>query len=153
MQVEQFESLVTRLGPALDPLGIVAFPDTRTWGVAIDEDTSILIDLSVDETKIVLSCELGVPPGGDRAALYELLLRHNYHWDQTGGVRLALDSPDGGIVQLADLAADGLDVPQLAGVVRVFADSARAWREIIRRPRQADRPAFSDHAGAIFIRA
>ena len=152
MQAEQLESLMTRLGPVLDPLGIVAFPDTKAWGLAIDEDTSILIDLSVDESKLVLSCELGVPPGGDRAALYELLLRHNYHWDQTGGVRLALDSPEGGIVQLADLAADGLDVPQLAGVVRVFADSARAWREIIQRPRQADRPVVSEDAGSIFIR-
>lgn len=72
------------------------------------------------------------------------MLRHNYHWDRTGGVRLSLDAPEGGVVQIVDLATAGLDVPQLADAVGTFAEAARAWREIIRRPQTSGDLATDD---------
>lgn len=72
------------------------------------------------------------------------MLRHNYHWDRTGGVRLSLDAPEGGVVQIVDLATAGLDVPQLADAVGTFAEAARAGREIIRRPQTSGDLATDD---------
>lgn len=153
MRIEQVEALMSQLGAVLDPLGITAFPSSKTWGIALDEQTSVLVDFDDTLGKLVLSCEVGKPAPGDRIKLYELMLRHNFHWDRTGGVRLALDGDDGNVVQIVDLAADGLDVTRLNRVVQGFADAARAWREMIKRPAGTSQQTGPDEAGIPFIRA
>jgi hypothetical protein len=80
------------------------------------------------------------------------MLRHNYLWDQTGGVRLALDAAGGNVVQIVDLPTDGLDVSVLGRAVGVFAEAARAWREIIRRPQVKGDALLSEDAGIPLIR-
>ncbi|GJD78656.1 hypothetical protein GCM10007886_00890 [Methylobacterium gregans] len=67
MRAEQIGDLITRLGPVLDPLGITAFPEAGTWGIAINDALSVLVDLAEDRGKVVLSCELGTPPAGTGA--------------------------------------------------------------------------------------
>ena len=86
-RLEQIEGLMEQLGPVLDPLNVTAFPSEKAWGVQVDEDTAVLVDFDEEQGKLVLSCEIGAPPAGDRSKLYELLLRHNFHWDETGGSR------------------------------------------------------------------
>ena len=80
-RLEQIEGLMEQLGPVLDPLNVTAFPGEKAWGVQVDEDTAVLVDFDEEQGKLVLSCEIGAPPAGDRSKLYELLLRHNFHWE------------------------------------------------------------------------
>ena len=84
---------------------------------------------------------------------HELMLRHNFLWHRTGGVRLSVDGAGGNVVQLFDLPTDRLDVTRLDRAVRRFADSVRAWRDIIRRPPPEDARESLQSVGFSMIRA
>ena len=88
--MEQIEILMSDVGPVLDPLAIDAMPEAKCWGIAMEEDLSVLVEFDEQKNCLVLACELGAPPPGDRTALYELLLQMNYHWGATGGTRMAI---------------------------------------------------------------
>ena len=126
--------LMSEVGPVLDPLAIEAYSDDPCWAVALDEDTLVLVYLDQRKDSLVLSCSLGEPPPGDRTTLYEKLLQLNFHWDVTGGSRMAIDGPGGHVVQMFEIPAEGLDVLRLVGLLRTFAQVATAWREIVQRP-------------------
>lgn len=133
MNFDQVLSLMGQLGPVLNPPAIYASEEDKTWGVALSEDLTVLVEYDEAKDCLVLAAELGTPPDGDRTALYELLLRMNYHWETTGGVRMALDGPAGQVVQVFELATEGLEATRLGATVTAFAETAVAWREIIQR--------------------
>jgi hypothetical protein len=85
------------------------------------------------DERIMLSIELGRPPDASRQRIYELLLLYNHGWAETGGVRMALDSPGGTIVQLFETGAADLDLIGLRNVVTGFVELARHWRGGIAR--------------------
>jgi len=133
MNFDQVSSLISQLGPVLNPPAIYASEEEKSWGVALAEDLTVLVEYDESKDSLVLAAELGTPPDGDRTALYELLLRMNYHWDTTGGIRMALDGPAGQVVQVYELATEGLEATRLGATVTAFAETAVAWREIIQR--------------------
>ena len=131
---EQVESLMEQLGPVLDPLEIVGFPDQSVWGLQIDEETRLFVDYDNQYNKLVVSCDLGAPTSNDRARLYELFLQSNYTWQATGGTRLAIDSPGGNVILLVDLSPDNLTVNDFSKMLAGFSRSAQTWKEIISQP-------------------
>jgi hypothetical protein len=128
---EQVHDLMSAIGPMLELLEVTEFDEENLWTLVVDEDTVLFADYGAEEGRLVLSTELGAPPGGERHGLYELLLTYNNQWGETGGVRMALDAPGGNVVQIYDLALAGLDLPRFQTVVGNFVDTARAWREIV----------------------
>ena len=141
MNFDQVSNLISQLGPVLNPPAIYASEDEKSWGVALAEDLTVLVEYDEAKDSLVLAAELGTPPDGDRTALYELLLRMNYHWDTTGGVRMALDGPAGQVVQVYELATEGLEATRLGATVTAFAETAKAWREIIQHSASDATPA------------
>lgn len=137
MTLEQMELLIADLGPVLEPLAIQASDEDASWVVLMDDHLIVAVDYDERKRSLVLSSELGEPPAGDRTALYETLLQSNYHWDVTGGTRMALDGPAGQVVQVLEIPADALDATGLSGMVSAFADTARAWRQIVKGPASA----------------
>jgi hypothetical protein len=131
MQLEQFEALMSSLGPVLDPLDLTYHQGEKVWSVQCDEETAVLVDFVEEQATFVLTCEIGRPAPGDRFKLYELLLRYNYHWRHTDGGRMALDENDGNVVFLFERSAQGLDVPHLAMILRNLHDTALAWRGLL----------------------
>ena len=83
-----------------------------------------------DDGRLWLSTEVCEPPG-ERLALYELILQYNARWKETGGVRLALDGPEGSVVLAYDMPLAGLDLPRLQTVIRNFRDTLDGWRKIV----------------------
>lgn len=145
MQVAQVDDILERIGPVLRPEGIAAFSEMRSWGIALDDETSILLDLSEEGDRLLATVEVGTPTITDRALLYELMLRHAYLVPQTGGSRLALDAPGGGIVLVSDVTTQNLDADRLTTFVRSVGAAARAWREIVKRPpSHPSRPPLED---------
>lgn len=132
--LEQIGILMSEIGPVLDPLAVQAFPEDKCWAVALDDDTVVLVELDERKNSLVLSIELGEPPPGDRTALYEKLLQLNFHWDVTGGNRMAIDGAGGKVVQLFETPADGLDATRLSALLAAFAQTASAWRQVVQRP-------------------
>lgn len=131
---EQIELLMQGLGPVLEPLAIDFAEEGRIWGIEMEEDLAVIVQFDEQKNCLVLSCELGSPPEGDRTALYEMLMQLNYHWDVTGGTRMAIDCPRGNIVQLFETGADGLDIQKLSTLVAAFSSTAEIWRRIIQSP-------------------
>ena len=125
------ELLMNELGPILDPLQIEGAPEQRCWSVLLDEDLALLIDFDEEQGKLVISGDLGQPASGDRTPLYEILLTYNAQWALTGGCRMALDEPNGSVIQIFDLHAEGLDVSRLSHTLTTFGDVARTWRDIV----------------------
>ena len=144
--LEQIEILMSGVGPVLDPLAIDASAEPRCWGIAMAEDLVVLVQFDEQKNSLVLSGDLGAPPAGDRTALYEVLLQMNYHWETTGGVRMAIDGPGGEVTQLFEMPADGLDPSRLARILSSFADAAKAWRGIVERPSSAQSSTMDTHA-------
>lgn len=131
MTFDQVSILISQMGPILDPIAIDEIREEKTWGIALKEDLAVLVQFDEQRNCLVLASELGAPPAGDRTALYEILLQTNFHWDTTGGTRMALNGPGGEVVQVFEIATDGLDASQLSAIVSSFADGARAWREFV----------------------
>jgi hypothetical protein len=128
---EQIEALMVELGSLADPWSIEAFGDRKAWGIRFDEERAVLIDFDEEEGKLIISRDIGTPMSTDRTRLYEAMLRHNFHWDLTGGTRLAVDGPGGSVVMIADLVAEGLDARQLNAALSGFNQSADAWKAIV----------------------
>jgi hypothetical protein len=131
---ERVSLLMSEVGPVLAPMAIDEWSEEKAWGVVLEDDLNVLVQFDEDKNCLVLSCELGTPPPGDRHALYELLLQLNYHWTTTGGNRMALDGPGGGVVQVYEIGAEQLDATGLSSVLSSFAGTARAWKKIVERP-------------------
>lgn len=127
----QVHALMTEIGPALELAEVTEIEGDNRWILVIRDGTVLFVDYDPEDQRLWLSADVGAPPPGDRLRLYELMLLYNAQWQQTGGVRLALDGPEGDVVQAYDLPLAGLDLHHLQQVVRNFGDMLEAWRKIV----------------------
>ena len=88
---ERLQALVQEVGPLLDPEGIAWFEDEASWAIVIDEHTQIDLIHDPDHDRLVCNCDLGPIPTERQPRVHEMLLRLNYLWQDTGGLRGALD--------------------------------------------------------------
>jgi len=123
--------LMAAVGPALDLLVVNEYEAEGVWHIAVDEWNIVFAELDKARGILVLTADIGSPPPGDRARLYELMLHYNNCWELTYGMRLSIDAPGGGVCLLADLALAGLDDAAFQARLKNFADKAAGWREII----------------------
>jgi hypothetical protein len=144
------QALMQAIGPQLALLEVTEFAALNTWSLVVDEATVLFADYDEGREVLVLSAEAGRPAETDRLQLYDLLLRYNIRWAETGGVRMALDGEAGSVTQLFELAVNGLDLPRLQTVVARFLDTLRAWREIVgQAPAAAETPFATMPCGMI----
>ena len=121
------------IGPLLELEQVTEFDGGREWALVVDEATVVHADYVEADDRLMLSIELGQPPEASRHRIYELLLLYNHAWPETGGVRMALESPGGTIVQLFETGVGDLDLTGLRNVVAGFVELARHWRGGIMR--------------------
>lgn len=131
---EQISALMSALGPVLQPLTVEGSEQDATWGVLIEEDLHVIVDFDQKRNLIILECEVCALPAGEPSSHYEMMLNYNYLWAATGGTRLSISGPGGNVVQLRDIAADGLGPSDLADMIAGFGEEARAWREALTAP-------------------
>lgn len=147
---QHVQALMRAIGPQLGLLEVTEFEAENTWTLVPDEDSVLFADYDDAGGRLVLSAEVGRPAGDDRLRLYELLLRYNNRWPETGGVRMALDEADGGVVQLFDLPVADLDLARLQTVVANFLDMLKAWREIVAAvPAEPEASSFNPMLGGM----
>jgi hypothetical protein len=135
---ERVRSLLTDIGPAMDLAGVSEMADGGPWALGDQDGTVIHVEHMAEDDRLWLSADVGTPRAEDRLRLYELILLYNAQWQQTGGVRIALDSPDGRIVQAYDVAASGLDVTRLRTLLGNFRRTLDGWRTIVAGERAPD---------------
>lgn len=98
-----------------------------------------------DGARLVVGAMLGPVLPANRLATYEMVLKFNGLWEETGGQRVALDDDDN-LILLADLAVDQLDAPFLSTFLDDFAVRALTWQGLMARGGVAPKP---DETGGI----
>ena len=132
--MKELEMLMSQVGPVLDPIAIDEIEEGKVWIIYFAQDQLVFLKYNAANESLVISSVLGVPPAGDRTALYELLLQINFHLDAAGGLRMAVNSPGGEVVQMFEIGEDDFDVPRLCELLSSFNKVANVWREVVRDP-------------------
>lgn len=146
------EALMREIGPQLGLMEVTEFAERGTWTLVVDEATVLFADYDDTHARLMLSAEIGEPAEAGRLRLYELLLRYNDAWRETGGGRMALD-PAGAVVLLVDLPVAGLDLPRLQATIGGFVEALGAWREVLVKAGQDEpMPAMTTVPGGTMIR-
>jgi hypothetical protein len=60
-----------------------------------------------------------------------MLLGVNRIWDQTGGLRFAVEPEEGGVTLLWDVGVADLDAERLAGTIENFAERMALWSQVV----------------------
>ena len=123
-------ALMTEIGPALELAEVEEFEREDLWVLTAGDGVVLFAEYQPDDRRLWLSTDVCEPPG-ERLVLYDLILQYNARWKETGGVRLALDGPEGSVVLAYDLPVAGLDLPRLQTVIRNFRDTLDGWRTIV----------------------
>ena len=129
-QREIISGVVTELGPLVDRLEEVTAPGEGMWGLQFDED-AIHCELDESGQRLYLTMELGPLPEARREDVLQSLLAFNSLWKETGGVRMALDRPDGQVMQVCDIATEQIDVTKVAQIVESLLAKADAWKALL----------------------
>ena len=93
---EHVQALMRAIGPQMALQEVTEFEAEGTWTLVPDEDTVLFADYDEAGGRLVLSAQCRPARRGQPPGLYDLLLRYNNRWAETGGVRMALDG-EGGI--------------------------------------------------------
>jgi hypothetical protein len=81
--------------------------------------------------RLVLTGTVGAVAEHARARAYEALLQYTYIWPEHGGVRAALDGPQGMVVLMLELPLAGLEISRLSSVLQNFRGVIEGWRGIL----------------------
>ena len=125
---ERLQTLMSEIGPLIDGIEAIDQEDDDFWLFALGDNVVLQIQHDEEARKLVFSTELGTPPTERRLEAYEALLAFNYLWLETGGVRMAIESPGGEVTQVMDLFTLDLDISTLATVIQNFREKAIHWR-------------------------
>ena len=129
--IEAVSELMGQVGSLMDLMSVAEAEDGAAWILAVDETLALLAEYDADGRKLILSAETAVVPEERRVEVYEMLLLFNAQWRDTGGIRMVLEAPGEPVVQMADLAADGLDLVGLQTVLENFIAKALAWQKLV----------------------
>ncbi len=124
------QALMREIGPQSGLLEVTEFAERDVWTLIVDEATVLFADYDDAGARLMLSAEVGEPAEAGRLRLYELLLRYNDAWRETGGGRMALD-PAGAVVLLFELPVAGLELARLQAAIGGFTAALGGWREIL----------------------
>lgn len=121
--------LMKEIGPVMGLLEVTAFNDQTLWTLVLEDETVIFADFHEDQKRLTLSANVGTPLEAERDKIYAQLLQYNNQWQETDGVRMAVDNEDE-IVQLFDLSVVDLELSKLHRVIDNFVSVLRGWRDI-----------------------
>jgi len=123
--------LVQEIGSSSELAEVYADESNLAWSFVFPDGLVLAMDLDEEEGRITFSAEVDEARADRSAQTLELLLRYNYLWHETGGVRMALDGEGGQVLMIYDFSAAELDLPKFVSVLESLADKARAWKQAL----------------------
>jgi hypothetical protein len=122
------------IGPAVEAQQVVANAERDAWQVAFDPDTVFDVEYDAGFERVVFSARVAPVQPASRLALLEHLLRVNFAWRDTGGVRMALDPASNDVVMMFEMPAASLYLARLSMVLGNLAFMHRVWRQVVADP-------------------
>jgi hypothetical protein len=136
MNHTQVKTLIEEVAPLLDPERVVYREEQATWLFGFDETTIVAIIHDADQHRLVLQLDLGPVPFDQQHSNYELLLRYNFIWRETGGARMALDE-EANVIFLFECPLFDLNTAQLQTIIDNFVHQGVHWHQLIQQPPQS----------------
>jgi hypothetical protein len=131
IDLERAQILMSELASGMPEEGTVSQVDESLWTVRFEDSSALLVQWANTPARLVLSATLGRAQAEQQPALYEILLSYNLLWQETGGVRIGMDGPQGELTMIYDFFADLLSPSTLRTVVLNLANLARVWRAYV----------------------
>ena len=125
--------LMAELGPAADLVAVAEYPGDGGWGLMVDDETIVDVELDPANAVLVLSADVCVLPEVRADHWCRLMLNFNDQWLDTGGFRLALSAANNVVSQSLILPAAGLEPALLRQRLARFVEVLGAWREMLTR--------------------
>ena len=129
---EHVHNLMAEIGPLLELMQITESAEGNSWLLVVDEETAIDLDYNEMRNRVILAGEVGLPADENRYGFYETILQYNYLWEETDGLKMALDGPAGNVWIMFDTTASDLDISMLQTVIVNFCETLRSWREAMK---------------------
>lgn len=130
--LEHVQQVFAELGPNAEEVATVAQePDGKSWVIELEDETIVNVELEPEQQRLAFTVGLPKPPADRRTETYEALLTYNLLWQGSVPLRIAMDEPDGEILQVAEISAAGLDVAALKQALSSVVEAARLWRPVI----------------------
>ncbi|MDO8298162.1 type III secretion system chaperone [Lacisediminimonas sp.] len=137
ISLELAQLLMQELGPQTPEIDAVMQQDDTNWVLMLEDESAVAIEWTGNPSRLVLSANLGHPSEGSQLSVYETLLSYNLLWQDTGGVRMAIDGPQGEVMLIYDLFDDHLTVAELQTVVLNLTSIASIWRDYVKKDSNA----------------
>lgn len=133
VSLDMAQMLMQELGPQTPEIDAVLQQDEKSWLLVFSDEQSIYVEWANNPERLVLSTGLGKPVEGCQLQVYETLLSYNLLWQNTGGVRMAIDGPNGEVLLIYDLFDDQLSLSELQTVVLNISSIAEIWRDYVKK--------------------
>lgn len=132
MEFQQFERLMTEVGPASDLVTSIVRYDEQAYEFCCGpEDVLVLCELDEQAECLTLKASLGTPPAEQTLRIYDLMLTITGQSHRTGGLRMGIDEVGGDVYQLTDLPAAGLDVFRFQAALTEFVGRVQRGRVLV----------------------
>lgn len=131
IDLDRAQLLMSELGSGMPEEVAVSQVEQSLWTIQFDDNSALFVQWANTPERLVLSATLGRAQAEKQLALYEILLSYNLLWQETGGVRIGMDGPQGELTMIYDVFADSLSPSALRTVVLNLANLARVWRAYV----------------------
>lgn len=149
--VQELHDIFAAVGKRLDVGEVVAFEDRSYWRIRVTEEMGISVFAHDEGRRLMFeSLVLQMRPE-DVSRFFQLMLQFNYLWDETGGVRFAIEPTENLIVLQYELPTDQADEDTVATVLNNLDTLTMRWRNIIETTPVED-DALGDMADAVMMR-
>ena len=129
--IETVGEMIAELAALLDLDSVVEEEGRAAWLLRIDETHDLVVEYELDQDQLHFSAEVASVPLDRKEKVYEWLLLYNGCWQETGGMRMALEGPEGPVIQAATVAVSGLDLTTLHLVVSNFFEKLLVWEALL----------------------
>ncbi len=133
-------NLMQEIEPQLELAEVTESEEGNAWLLVVNEDTIIDVYYDNEFKRLLFSGEIGAPLDHTRYNFYETILQYNYLWEETGGIRIALDGPSGNAVMMFDISLSDLDMVMLQTIILNFSETLTSWRKIMENDSVSDKP-------------
>ena len=134
MTIPDFKTIEKILVELAEPFDLEHLDRTEhgTWMLIFDHQDDV-IEISYEEVRqiLTLSKELNAPSEANRASLHTLALQYNFIWEETGGGRLSIESPESPLTYSVDINLALCTLSYLKEIISNVQMVSKSWSVII----------------------
>ncbi len=129
-EFDRIDLMLKEVGPASTEIEGIVRNGNVGWEIYFKRDIELIVGFDVDQQKLLIAAEVGLPNPKSRPRVYTALLQFNSMREQTSGVTMAIDG-EGTVQQFFEINIGVIETPTLRAVIENFAEKVLAWRVAI----------------------